>query len=565
MLKFLRRFLTVKRGEVLVHLVFYSLFIFISLSSFTTSTLYAQVTVAGSTGADDNYTTLKLAFEAINSNTDQAGNDIIVSITASTIETASAELKQPTINSWNSLAIFPTALNLKVEGNINAPLINLNGADNVTIDGRVNHIGVASLTFSNSSPAGQVIQFITDATSNTVRYSTIQGVTASGTSGTIVFSTGDAIGNDNNTIEYCDIRDGATTPTNAIYSAGSSVAADNSGISIINNNIYNYFSETTSSNGIFVASNSSAWTVSNNKFYQTETRTTTAVTRVHRGIYILTAFGIDYALNNNIIGFANDNGTGTTTYTGQSTVFRAIEITVGTGGNSNVQGNTISNINFSTTSGIATSAGIFSGISVLGGNVNIGTSSGNIIGSASGNDAIQVSSTTSLGLINGIFATSTGAVVISNNNIGAISATGAETIGHTFNGIYSAGAGGNFTISNNKVGSLTTSNSISVGDGLTTPVCTLRGIYNQATGIISITGNTVQNCTVNGNGASVLNGIINGGGSGILDIKSNSVISCTHTGTGVFVGITNSAAVSVVNLNNNIIRNLTNHSGENIS
>jgi hypothetical protein len=67
-------------------------------------------------------------------------------------------------------------------------------------------------------------------------------------------------------------------------------------------------------------------------------------------------------------------------------------MTVGTMGTSDVQGNTISNINFSTTIGTTTAAGIL-GISVLAGTVNIGSTTGNTIGSTTGNDAIQVSST----------------------------------------------------------------------------------------------------------------------------------------------------------------------------
>jgi hypothetical protein len=49
--------------------------------------------------------------------------------------------------------------------------------------------------------------------------------------------------------------------------------------------------------------------------------------------------------------------------------------------------NTISNINFSTTIGTTTAAGIFSGISVLAG--TIGSTTGNTIGSTTGNDAIR--------------------------------------------------------------------------------------------------------------------------------------------------------------------------------
>jgi hypothetical protein len=47
-----------------------------------------------------------------------------------------------------------------------------------------------------------------------------------------------------------------------------------------------------------------------------------------------------------------------------------------------------------------------------------------------------------------------------------------------------------------------------------------RNIY-LATGVISLTGNTIQNCTVYGTGASVLNGILNSAGSGTLDFTNN--------------------------------------------
>jgi hypothetical protein len=138
----------------------------------------------------------------------------------------------------------------------------------------------------------------------------------------------------------------------------------------------------------------------------------------------------------------------------------------------------------------------------------------------------------SLGLINGIFATSLGTVVMSNN-IGAISTNAATAaIGYTFNGVYTAGAGGNFTVSNNTIGSASTTNS-SIGSGSTTAICTMRGIYNTATGAISLTGNTIQNCSVYGTGASVLYGIWNTGGSGTVDINTNKIISCSNTGTGI--------------------------------
>lgn len=506
------------------------------------------------------YSTVKEAFDKINDGTHKG--DITIKLRGNTTETATATLNNSGngISLYSSVLVYPIAPNLKIEGNVSGQLINLNGAYNVIFDGRVNQLGGTSLTFSNTNPSGSVIQFISDATTNTIRYCNLQGVTAASSSGLIVFGAGIAVGNDNNTIEFCDIRDGATTPTNAIYSAGSSVSADNSTNTVSNCTIYNYFNAAASSNGIYLFSNSSAWNISNNKFYQTNTRTTTTASLTHRAINILTASGVNYTVNNNVIGFSSSTATGTSTYEGQSTLFRAIEINVGTTAVSNVQGNTISNINFSTALGTTTNAGIFSGISVLGGNVNIGTTSANIIGGNTGNNAIQISSTTSLGLINGIFSTSTGALEIKNNKIGSITANGAATVGYTFNGIYTTGVGGKYTITSNVIGSAITANSINIGDNSTlTPTCTFRGIYNAASGIIAINSNTVQNCSVYGTGFSVYYGIYNTSGSGTVDIVNNSIISGTNTGTHTsttvsYFAISNTAAVNVLNITNNTIK-----------
>ncbi|MBX9886313.1 MAG: hypothetical protein K2Y30_00075 [Flavobacteriaceae bacterium] len=521
-----------------------------------------NVEVAASTGTIFGcYSTVKEAFDKINDGTHQGV--ITIKIRGNTTETATATLNNSGNGSslYSSVLLYPTAPNLKIEGSVAGQLINLNGADNVIIDGRVNQLGSTSLSFSNTNSSGSVLQFINDATSNTIRYCNVQGSTSSTASGLIVFGSGDAVGNDNNTIEYCDIRDGATTPTNAIYSAGSSVSADNSTNVVSNCTIYNYFNAAASSNGIYLFSNSSAWTISNNKFYQTTTRITTTAGLTHRAINIVTASGINYTVNNNVIGYNSASATGLTTYTGQSTSYRGIEMTVGTATISSVQGNTVSNINFSTTIGTASAAGIFSGISVLGGNVNIGTTTGNTVGAATGTDAIQVSSTTSLGLINGIYVSSVGTVGISNNNVGAISTNGGTSIGYTFNGIYTLGVGGNFSIANNTIGSSTTANSITIGDsGTLAVVCTFRGIFNSGSGLISITTNTIQNTTVYGTSTSIYNGIINTAGSSTVDINTNSIISGTNTGTNSGTTITyytifNSAVVSTLNINNNIIRN----------
>ena len=76
--------------------------------------------------------------------------------------------------SYSSIKIYPSVSGLKVSGNLAAPIVNLNGADNVTFDGRVNATGsTPDLTIENtntSNTAGtSAITFLSGATYDTVK------------------------------------------------------------------------------------------------------------------------------------------------------------------------------------------------------------------------------------------------------------------------------------------------------------------------------------------------------------------------------------------------------------
>ncbi len=103
-----------------------------------------------------------------------------------------------------------------------AATVDLDGAQFVTFDGRAGGAGAAKqLTIANTSTTGVALRFVNEASNDTLKFLTVQGVNTSATSGTVVFSTTTgANGNDNNTIDTCDIRDGASTPRNGIYSLG---------------------------------------------------------------------------------------------------------------------------------------------------------------------------------------------------------------------------------------------------------------------------------------------------------------------------------------------------------
>ena len=133
---------------------------------------------------------------------------------------------------------------------------------------------------------------------------------------------------------------------------GTSSAIDNSGNTISNNNIYDFFNADLASNGININSNNSAWTITNNKIYQTAIRTYTTGS-VHNGIVITSGSG--YTITGNVIGYANSGGTGTYTMAGSvGTRFVGINLGVGTASATSVQGNTIAGFSLNTSSNVLT-------------------------------------------------------------------------------------------------------------------------------------------------------------------------------------------------------------------
>jgi len=205
--------------------------IFLSILGLTAcaAASFAQnVTVAGSTGANATYATLKAAFDALNINTNQTGNTITVTILGNTTETASAVLNQPSGGSWSTLTITPSGTR-SISGTIAGNLIDFNGADNVTINGG----GTLTIDNASTGATATTIRFIADAKTNTVQNCTIKGSGTGTAVGTIFFSTGTSTGNDGNVIDsHVIVPSGANSPANAIYSAGTSAAVDNSGITI---------------------------------------------------------------------------------------------------------------------------------------------------------------------------------------------------------------------------------------------------------------------------------------------------------------------------------------------
>src|SRR5436190_6421380 len=141
------------------------IFLFLLASTICASATFAQnVTVSGSTGANATYATLKAAFDALNTNSNQIGNTITVTIVGNTTEAASAVLNQPSGGSWSTLTITPSGTRT-ISGTIAGNLIDFNGADNVTINGS----GTLTIDNISANAAAATIRFINDAKNNTVQ------------------------------------------------------------------------------------------------------------------------------------------------------------------------------------------------------------------------------------------------------------------------------------------------------------------------------------------------------------------------------------------------------------
>ena len=129
-----------------------------------------NIYVSGSTGVDGYYHSLSNssgAFYAINSYA-QTGKTIAVSIWG----TSSSETGANSLNSgtWNTLIIYPKISGLRISGDIGLPMIiALNGAANVTIDGRLNASGsLKDLTFPKT-------KLFNSSINNFIKYCAITG------------------------------------------------------------------------------------------------------------------------------------------------------------------------------------------------------------------------------------------------------------------------------------------------------------------------------------------------------------------------------------------------------
>ncbi len=531
------------------------------------SVAYNSVTVTATLGTTSaNYPTVKTAFDAINAGTHKGV--INIALYTSTTESASAVLNASGSGSasYTSVNIYPMASNLVIAGNLTTPLIDLNGADNVTINGSVNQANDAKslniINYSNSATAGNsTIRLYNDAKTNTIKYCTIKGSTMDATGGVVFVSTGPTDGNDDNIITYNDITNAfdANRPLVAINSIGATTINDN--LEISNNNIFDFFNRGTASYGVYLGANTSAAKIKDNSFYETTTFIPTAAVALNV-IYITNTSGINFDVSNNNIGgqAATCGGNAWTKTNANNNLFSGIYLNVGTSTASSIQNNTIKKFDYSN-NGTQT----WSGITVVAGNVNIGTVTLNTIGASTGNTSILYTSS-GTGVFYGINSTSAGTVTCKNNLIGGITSTTSAgttygiyhnvaastldcqfntitsilTVGNTaatssqFKGVY-VGASTTTTISTNTV------NNINASSASTSASQSVIGIQIQGATTLTVSGNTVYTITNSVNNSTTA-------GSNLYGIYSGAAATQSITGNTIYdltVGLTKSTDNSI--------------------
>jgi hypothetical protein len=491
-----------KNDYISLHLVtskiFFACILCFLLAGVSTTTKAQNVSVSGANGITDNttYPNLGAAFTAINAQTNQSGKNIEIKISGNIDEDQN---NGSTLNAgtWTTLKIYPTATaTITGPSNLsnNKAVISLNGADNVTIDGRINQTGstVALTLQALSQNSVNVISFTNSAIFNTVKFCTLKGESNNYDCGLINFSTSTGVtGNSNNTIDNCNftcITD-QLRPTYGIYSEGTPNLENTSNI-ITNNNFYNFGNANRTSSGIQIVSYSNTFTITGNQFYQPVVNPTSS----YATYYIYINAGYDYTITNNYMGGTAPFCGGTAPKYAYNTSgdmnFMPIYLNVGKDFPTNVQNNTIQNLD------INYMDPVFSAIYVAAGAVNI---IGNTIGSSTIAQSIKINSgnqnqakTTYVIKVVGV-----NDVYIKNNIIGGIytSATQYNKPNSLYT-IYKGATAGNLTVTGNTIGSETVTNSIyascATNSGMTQQ---LVGIYSAGIDINLINENTIANLT----------------------------------------------------------------------
>ncbi|HPJ63702.1 hypothetical protein, partial [Lentimicrobium sp.] len=220
------------------------------------------------------YPNLGVAFDSINNGYHQG--TITVRINGSTIEPVTAVLNASGgLSSYTSVRVFPQSEGISVTGDIDGPLLHLNGADGVTLHGSPGGTGTnRSITYINTSTGNNAstIQLDNGAAGNTITWCNLRGSGTGVDRGTVYIGGGGA--NTNNSIlRNAFTGNGDNRPANSVYSFN---GTGSNTVFVEFNEFYNFFSLNNNSNGVYLHTGTGTSRINDNRFYETSSFSPTA-------------------------------------------------------------------------------------------------------------------------------------------------------------------------------------------------------------------------------------------------------------------------------------------------
>ncbi|MDZ4666844.1 MAG: T9SS type A sorting domain-containing protein [bacterium] len=427
----------------------------------------------------------------------------------------------------NLLTSTANSITLRPSNNVSTPIIfstsasrtfEFNNTNYLTIDGKKGGVGTPEfIQICNQNSVGSAINFINGSENNTLTHCRVTGISTSISSGVINFlGTNSTIGNSNNSIFNCSIKDSIGTPIYAIYSLGNSTYP-NLFNTLYGNNFSNYFNTSNPTYALFLSTGTNSWFIGSNHFFQKNTRTT-ALNTVG-SIFINS--GSDYAIYGNFFGGSGPNCGGSAYAINGTGSMSMINLNLLATSACVIQSNTFRNFNIN-----LTGANHYF-INMANGAFNV---SGNTFGNDVSNNNIRFSSTASNILfapINLNGGTSYGEIVVESNAFGSMSIVGTGLVNYRAINIVTAVSALNIT--NNNLGSLSIANSI-----VDSTAGQLYGIFGPTTASFNtINGNTLTNLSaINTATTTRLCGIyINS--SGTFNVLENTINNLITTSTGI--------------------------------
>jgi trimeric autotransporter adhesin len=218
-------------------------------------------------GPTGTYTTLTSAFADVNVQ-GMCGPIIfeLQSTYTSSGETSPLTISTNITSSTNTITVRPAvgATNLVIAPSSSSSTgINLTGAKYITIDGRPGGTGTTRQLTIKGSGSGGALQLINGASNNNIIYCDMAGINPGTNSGVVFFgSSSTAPGNSNNVISNCRIYNASPNGnTYCLIQSFGTTGFENTNNSILNNELFDFYSSTAQSNGIILNSGSGNWDI----------------------------------------------------------------------------------------------------------------------------------------------------------------------------------------------------------------------------------------------------------------------------------------------------------------